>query len=482
MHRLHGKDATWLAQETPTVPTHTIKIFVMDVPGGRIEYSLLKERFTQVLRKAPMLRQRVIPIPGGLHHPVVVNDPDFDLDMHINRAAVPAPGSQVELDDLIGQIISGSLDRSRPLWELWVLEGYGQDKLVLALKIHHLLADGMASVGFIQRVFDGEYIDESRDEWRPEPLPSKMRLIGDALLDHIKYDVPNFPRMVGLMVQRFIRLFRYARQKKAPMLEAIKIDLPRTVLNQAVSNKRNFASLQLSLEETKALKNRLGGTLNDVFLALAAGTIRKYLIHRDDLPSTPMAAAVPMAIDESGVVREFGNNFMAMVTMIPVNISDDLERFRVTQSIVAAAKQELYVLGPDTWNRINHYVPPGLVSFVKMRNYRRQVAARPDYIPANNLLLSNVPGPRTKLGAMSDLYSIGPLNEGTGLNITVWSYADKLNVSFLACKRSVPDLRLMVDMMKQTLVELEAVADRIEAESQPQRAEVLDFDNSAKSA
>lgn len=483
MQRLHGKDATWLAQETPTVPLHTIKIFEMEVPGGRIEHSLVKERFTQVLRKAPMLRQRVVPVPFGLHHPVMVNDPDFDLDMHINRAAVPAPGTRVELDDLIGQIISGSLDRSRPLWELWVIEGYGKDKLVLALKIHHLLADGMATVGFIQRVFDGEYIDESRDPWRPEELPSKKRLVADAILDHLKYDIPNFPRMVSVMIKRFVRLFRYARHKKAPMVEALQTDLPRTCLNAALSNKRNYASLQLSLPETKALKNRLGGTLNDVFLALAASTIRKYLIHRDDLPGAPLSAAVPMAIDEKGTVREFGNNFMAMVTMIPVNIEDDLQRFRETQSIVAAAKEELYVLGPDTWNRINHYVPPGLITSMKMRTYRKQVAARADYVPDNNLLLSNVPGPQKKLGAMSSLFSVGPLNEGMGLNITVWSYADQLNISFLACKRLVPDLRRMVEMMQESLQELYALADRLEADERASRAEVVDInDSSARSA
>ncbi len=482
MQRLHGKDATWLAQETPTVPLHTIKVFVMDVPGGRIEHSMLKERFMQVLRKSPMLRQRVIPVPFGIHHPVMINDPDFDLDMHINRAAVPSPGTMVELDDLIGQIISGSLDRSRPLWELWVLEGYSKDKLVLVLKIHHALADGMATVGFIQRIFDKQYIDESRDTWRPEPIPTSGKLIAGAILDHLKYDIPHFPGLVSLLFKRIIRLVRYAKHTQAPMLEAMKIDLPRTVLNRAVSNKRNYASLQLSLDEIKALKNRMGGTLNDVFLALVASTIRKYLISRDDLPDAPMAAAVPMAIDEKGAIREFGNNFMAMMTMIPVHIEDELERFRVTQQCVSAAKEELRVLGPDTWNRVNHYIPPGLLSAIKMRSYRKQVAAQPGYVPQNNLLLSNVPGPKEKLGALSSLYSIGPLGEGMGLNITVWSYADQLNICFLACKRMVPDIRRMVEMMQESLVEMHALADKIEADAARESTAKVSTVDEARSA
>ena len=191
MRRISGQDASFLYTETPTVLMHTLKIQIFESNYGDSDYPLLHSWLESALHTVPMLRQRVMFVPGNLHHPVMVDDPDFDLESHIYRAALPAPGGKAEFDQMISQILCHRLDRQRPMWELWALTGLEGGRVAIVHKIHHCLADGVATVRYLDRVFQRYAGREQREmtapTWRPHPLPSARKLVWQALVDHARY-------------------------------------------------------------------------------------------------------------------------------------------------------------------------------------------------------------------------------------------------------------------------------------------------------
>lgn len=459
MQRLKGADANWLFQETPTLYFHTVKIHLIEVPGGEAPMKDVRRLLQKVVQTLPMLRKRVVEVPYGLHHPVLVDDPNFNLDFHIIRLRIPSPGTMEELEDCIGDLSSMPLNRSRPLWELWVLEGLGKDHVALVLKIHHTLADGMASAAFISRLFQTRFDDLPPDNWDPAPLPTSRQLILGALKDHIKQDIRHLPAFIGAMYRSVRNMSRHAKHHPSPFVQSMTdAPLPRTRINYSVSDKRLFATLQLSLDEVRAAKSALGCTINDCFLAMMTSALRCYLQKHNDLPDRPMAAIVPISVDEKGVIREFGNNIAQMMCLLPVHIEDPLERFQVTCRYAKEAKAEADAMGKATWGELQQYVPPGMWASFRMNEYRKQKASKPDYKPAANVLLSNVPGPSKQLANMTALYSCGPINEGTALNGTVWSYNGQFNFSLTACRQLMPDLKELRDMIAASWEELQSLA------------------------
>ncbi|MBP6700502.1 MAG: wax ester/triacylglycerol synthase family O-acyltransferase [Halioglobus sp.] len=453
MHRLSGQDASFLYTETPTVLMHTIKVQIFESPYRETDYGILRERLEAALDVVPMLRQKVLFVPFNLHHPVMVDDPDFDLDAHIYRAALPAPGGMRELHDMISQIMCHRLDRSRPLWELWMLTGLENGRSAIVHKVHHCLADGAATVRYLGRVFEQQASllapRKLHAHWQPEPLPGAGRLVGDALRDHIKIDMQRFPAFLSALWQTGARLLAFHRDVGSPSLQRLAHPPPRTRLNHALSPRRSFTTRQIPVQEAKAVARILGGTINDLILALAANAVRDYLLLHHELPSEPLCTAIPVSADEPGSVRAEGNRTTYLPTCLWTNIADPLERFQAIQRATQVAKRELDLLGKDTFIELMHFLPPFFSLWkASLRQYLRQ-AERADYRPLTNVIISNVQGPAERLsgnyGALVDLYSMGPLVEGCGLNITVWSYAGNLNFSLMGCKRAVPDIERLGD-------------------------------------
>lgn len=470
MERLKGRDAFFLYQETPTVLMHTLKIHIVSPADSIVNMDDIRAGLEQNVQLLPMLRRRVIFVPFGLHHPVVIDDPDFDLDFHICRAALPAPGGMRELDEMVAQIASHPLDRSCPLWELWVLEGLSGGRIAIVHKLHHTLADGMASMGFISRAWQANASDEKVAAWKPEPIPSARKLVWDALVDHAKYDARHFPAFVRTLVRNARRLIRH--KKTARGASELSPNFPRTRFNYALSHRRTFGTTTIALDEIRELKSRLDGTVNDVVLALAAGALRNYLQHHDELPATPLCVTIPVAVDDAGAKRLSGNNVAHITSLLHTEMADPLQRFKAIQKATREGKEELAILGKYTFGELMQYVPPALFAWSSRRAFRKRSADKPNYRVMSNLTVSNVPGPREKLsdskGGMESLYSIGPLVEGMGLNITVWSYVDQMNFSVLACKKAVPDIHRFTACLRSAFEELqqaveEPTAKQIEA-------------------
>jgi diacylglycerol O-acyltransferase len=455
MHRLSGQDASFLYTETPTVLMHTLKIQTFELSYKESDYAALRERLLAALDVVPMLRQRVMFVPMNLHHPVLVDDPEFDVDSHIYRAALPEPGGMRELNAMVSQIMCHRLDRSRPMWELWVLTGLKGGKVAVVHKIHHCLADGAATVRYLSRIFEQQasfdYPIPDRPKWQPRPLPGSRRLILGAVQDHLINDMRKLPAFLVALWNVGKRLFVFHREVGSPSVERLANRPPRTRFNHALSARRSFTTRQLSLQTVKSVAHGLGGSLNDVILALSATAIREYLLAHGELPGEPLCTAIPVSADAPDSERESGNQTTYLPTCLWTNIADEGERFHAIQRATKLGKQELDLIGRTTFIQMMHFIPPLFSLWKTNLKQRRRKPEKEGYRPMTNVIISNVRGPDTKIsgnyGTLIDIYSIGPLIEGCALNITVWSYAGHLNFSLMGCKKAVPDIDRLADSL-----------------------------------
>ena len=463
MQRLNGSDAIFLYRETSTSLMHTLKVLLISKTDPDAGYDTIYEHLKEHLNANSTVRQRILPVPFGLHHPVMVEDPNFDISAHVFHSAIPAPGTMRELDKVVAQIGSTLLDRSRPLWEIWVLEGLESGEVVIVHKIHHAMADGKAYLGFLT----GGWLEKTTaivPARAVPPLPSGTRLVWDALVDHLKYDIWHFFPLMKSFIGNLMEMSKRNKASSEPHVNPLTATFPRTRFNYALGVKRGFSTCQLSLTELKALKNTLGVTLNDVVLAIMAGALRSYLIAHDELPDAPLQTSIPVGADDPGVVRKIGNNVTTLFTSLHTEIEDPLECLYAIRKQTQQGKEDLEIFGKHQWGDLMQYVPPGYMTWSCRRNFRLKPANKPDYRPNCNIAISNVPGPREKLesedGALEALYSAGVLGEGMGLNITVWSYMDQLNVGALACDKAMPDLERLTDAIPGALRELQLAADK----------------------
>jgi WS/DGAT/MGAT family acyltransferase len=462
MHRLDGQDAIFLYRETPTALMHTLKVHIVKPGDPNESFDTQYQRLKRHLLSAnPVLRQRVLNVPFGVHHPVLVDDPNFDVSAHVFRAAIPAPGGMRELDHMVAQIGSTQLDRSRPLWEMWLLEGLASGHTVIVHKVHHSMADGKAYAELVNSGWQiSERLHKNADELpAPAPLPSGLRLFCDAWVDHFKGDIWNLWPILSSFCGNLNELRKQRLSSTEEFINPLTEEFPQLSFNRALGVKRRFATCQLSLGEIKELKNALGVTLNDVVLAVMAGALRSYLQFHKQLPDKPLALSIPVGADEPGSRRQTGNRVTTLFSMLHTEISDPLERLHAIRKKTEQGKAELDIFGKHQWGDLMQYVPPGLMTWLARRAFRKKPADGPGYRPNTNVVISNVPGPGKMLGndtygELSELYSAGVLGEGMGLNITVWSYVDQLNVGALACRKAMPDLERLTDAIPGALEEL----------------------------
>src|SRR3954451_21834771 len=328
MERMTGLDAGFLYMETPTLHMHTLKIAVIDpmnVPGG-YSFDLLKEVLATRLRHLPPFRRRVVEVPFGLHHPAWIEDPDFDLDYHVRRVAVPAPGGPREFGDLISDIASHQLDRRRPLWELWVVEGLEHGHVGVVAKIHHAAADGVAAAAMLANVLGvGEAeADEAVDDWKPDPVPSDWELFVGAL-SSIAVALARLPELLWRTFQGFFRLIQ--RRRAGGDLPPPPFSAPAVSFNRALTPHRRFVFSSVPLDDVKEVKNALGATVNDIVLALSAAALRRYLQERDELPDRPLMTGVPVSTGQFGT-RCIGKKLSNMFTSIPSAVGAPVQRLR----------------------------------------------------------------------------------------------------------------------------------------------------------
>ena len=466
MRRLNGVDAYFLYSETPTASNHTLKIGIYEPtqrPDG-YSFDAMKQLMAARLHLLPPFRWRVVPSPLGLHHPLFVEDPDFDLERHVFRIGVPAPGTLREMCEMVSQIASVPLDPRKPLWEVWILEGLEGGKVGFVAKAHHALADGVASAELLGHFFSAEPGAEvPRDDppWRPEAIPPAWKRLALALRD--------LPRSAFVELPTTYRASRNARRKTAERLRAGEArppsvsQMPKVPFNGRLTPHRAFACRSFALADVKTAGRAFGVTINDVVLAATSGALRRYLQKHGALPDAPLVASMPFSIRTEAERGTYGNRVTTNHVALRTDVEDPAERIRACHEAASVTKAHFQATRGAQIADWLEFSPPFVARagalLVRLRKGRGSLAA--------NVIVSNVPGPREPLYLDHDrlgaFYSIGQIMEGTGLNMTVWSYTGQLNLSVLACPELVPDVWRLVDDFDAALHELMDAASRHDA-------------------
>jgi len=457
MERLTGLDAFFLYMETPTQPLNVCCVLELDtstMPGG-YTYGRFRAALAKHVKALPEFRMKLADTQLNLDHPVWVDDENFQLRRHLQRVGVPAPGGRSELAEICGYIAGLPLDRDRPLWEMWVLEGGARsDTVAVMLKVHHAVVDGVAGANLLAQLC-------SLDPDAPAPQPVRgagggnpLQIAASGLIGFAMRPLrlaTVLPATILTLAQTVLRA-RQGRTMAAPF------SAPPTPFNGTVSRYRNIAFTQLDMRDVKRVKDRFGVTINDVVVALCAGVLRRFLLERGELPDNPLVATVPVSVHDKSD-RPGRNHTTWMFCRVESQISDPAERIRKTASGNTAAKDHTAAMGPTLLHDWTQLGGP------TMFGTAMRILPRIPHSPVYNLILSNVPGPRAQLyflGCKVDtMYPLGPIIGGAGLNITVMSFNGDLGVGIIACPDLLPDLWDIADAFPDALKELLECTDQV---------------------
>lgn len=458
VRRLNGMDAYLLYTETPNLHSHTLKVAVVDATGvaGGFGFEQFREHFRRRLHLLEPFRYRLVEIPLRMHHPMWLEGCDVDLDYHLRRVTVPAPGGRRELDAVVSDIASTPLDRERPLWEFHFAEGLEGNRYALIGKVHHALADGVASVNLLARAMDivGGDTDERDPDDAGQP-PRASALLAEAGRDHVK-QIGELPGLLRDAATGFSRVRRRSKERGDHPDLADTFSAPATFLNHKVSPVRRFGSATLALADVKATAKALRVSLNDIVLATAAGALRELVTTYDGRADEPLIASVPTATDRSAD-RITGNEISGLSISLPVHVDDPLERVRLVSLATGRAKEDHELIGSELYCRMMTYLPtalaPGAFRWLSKREGRNKMM---------NVAVSNVPGPRERGhfgGApVTEIYSTGVLSLGAPVNITVWSYVDQMGIAVLTDDRTFDDVHEATDALVAAFADIHRAA------------------------
>jgi WS/DGAT/MGAT family acyltransferase len=475
MRQLTSLDAQFLALETPRQAGHVSGLAILDPserPGGRLDITDLHQLIEERLPLLPPLRWRLAEVPLGLDYPYWVDDEDFDLDFHVRDLALAAPGDDEKLAEQVARIFARPLDRSRPLWEMYLIHGLASGHVAAMTKIHHSVVDGISGAEILGLLLDE--VPEGR-ELPPAPpraherYPGSWELLGRGLLGVPRYPVralrslpatlPNLEEVALLDavpgVKTVGRLLGAAQRALlgGPAVTTRHLHRPpRTSFNGRVSAHRRFAFGQLPLADVKAIKNRHDVTVNDVLVTMCAGAVRRWLIEHDELPDEPLVAQVPVSVRDSDEEGTFGNRILLMSAPLFTDEPDPVERLQRTHEALREMKDRHRALPAALLQDVNNFIPPAL--FARAARTTFSLASGP-VRPTWNLVISNVPGPQIPLylaGArLVANYPVSVITDGMGLNITVQSYDGHLDFGIVADREQMVDVWCLIEWLRDEL-------------------------------
>ena len=455
MQRLSGLDATFLYLETSTQLLHVCGLVVLDpstIPGGYDYRTLLGELDTR-MAGMPTFRRKLKDSRLNLDYPVWVDDHDFDIERHCHRTSVPAPGGHDELAELAGHIASQPLDRSRPLWEMWVIEGLADGRVAVMSKIHHSAADGITGANLLAQLCSLEPESQSLVDTTAESAGDASTL--DIAVGGLLAVIARPARIARLVPGGIAMLPKWVTRARKGEAMPAPFTAPRTSFNGAITGHRNVAFAQLDLAKVKAVKDRYGVKVNDVVLALCAGALRSYLQSRDELPTDPLVAMVPVSVhgksDRAGT-----NQISGMFTQLSTQVADPVERLLAISDYNVTSKNHNEALGANMLQDWSQFASPAVFG-AAMRVYSSlKLAERHPVV--SNLVVSNVPGPPVPLyflGAqIKGMFPLGPIFHGAGLNVTVMSLDGNLDVGIVSCTDLAPQLHELAQGFGTALDEL----------------------------
>lgn len=452
MERLSGLDAFFLYMETPTQPLNVCCVLDLDtstMPGG-YSYARLRASLAKHVKAVPEFRMKLADNQMNPDHPVWVDDEAFALRRHLYRAAAPAPGGRRELSEICGHIAGLGLDRDRPLWEMWVIEGDAREnRLTVLLKVHHAVVDGVAGANLLAQLCSLVPDAPAPPPVRGAGRASGLQIAASGLLNVAKRPLrlaTVVPATILTVAQTLLRA-RNGRTMAAPF------SAPETPFNGPLTHHRNVACTQLDMRDVKRVKDRFGVTVNDVVVALCAGVLRRFLLERDELPDVPLVATVPVSVRDKSQ-RPGRNQTTWMFCRLESHIADPAERIRTIAAGNCAAKEHTAAMGATLLHDWTEFGGQTMFGAAMRILPRIPLSTSPVY----NMILSNVPGPRDQLYflgcGIESMYPLGPLLGGAGLNITVMSLNGALGIGIISCPDLMPELWGMADAFPDALKEL----------------------------
>lgn len=467
MERLSGLDASFLYLETDGQPMHVCSLLELDtetMPGG-YTFARFRDALSLRLEAMPELREKLADSPLNLDHPVWVDDKNFEIDRHVYRIGLPPPGGRAELSEICGHIASLPLDRRRPLWEMWILEGTAGVEagtaagtaagsapgvLGVLIKVHHAGVDGVTGANLMSQLCTTE---------ADAPPPDRVDGVGDATGWQIAVGgllrFATRPLQLANVVPETVNsVLETLQRARDGLTMARPFAAPRTVFNNTISGRRTVAYADLDLQDVKTVKDHFGVKVNDVVMALVSGVLRQYLADRDALPATSLVASVPVSVHGKSV-RPGRNQVSAMFASLHSEIADPVQRLTAIAEANSVAKQHSSAIGDTLLQDWTQFAAPAVLG-AALRVYA--MTRLTETLPVHNLVVSNVPGPQIPLYLLGcevkAMYPLGPIFHGSGLNVTVMSLNGHLDIGLNACPELLPDLWEMADEFAVVMEEL----------------------------
>ncbi len=464
MQRLSGLDASFLYLETPAQLMHVCAVMLLDPASMPTAYSFdkIQSEIERRVSDVPAFTRKLRRVPLGLDHPIWVEDKQFDIERHVHRLALPAPGGYAELTALCAHIAGLPLDRSRPLWEMWVIEGYDDGKIAVFTKMHHATVDGVSGANLVSHLCalepDAEPLAVSKDEEHGRYVGSR-ELFGRAIVSNLTRPVIA----VKLVAPTSQLLAKTVGRARAGTAMAAPLTAPRTSFNGTITGHRSIGLADMSLDDIKEIKTATGTTVNDVVLAVSGGALRAYLEERGELPDSSLLATVPVSVRESSQRSTGANKVSALFAKLGTDTADPLERLEDMAEDNRNARDHQKSISADALQDWAEFAAPRTFGLAVRAYAGLRLAEKHPVV--HNLVISNVPGPPVPLYFMgaeiTALYPLGPIMHGAGLNVTVMSNNGEMHVGVIACRESMPDVDSLVQHFPAELARLkEAVAAR----------------------
>jgi diacylglycerol O-acyltransferase / wax synthase len=470
VQRLTGADATFLYGQTRNSHMEIASCMVIDasaLPRGEALLDLARSYLEPRLHLAPPLRRRLVRVPFELDHPMWIEDPDFELDYHLRHAALPAPGTMAQLADLVGRLLSRPLDHARPLWEMYLIEGLEGERGAVFVKSHHAAVDGVAAFQLVAALMDlwpdAPPPPPPEVPWEPDEVPTDVQLVAGAAANLVRQPIRGLKA-----TRRLVRSAVQARREHGSITAVVgQTGAPHTRFNDQLSPHRRVRFLDLPLEGVKDLKSRTGTKVNDVVLAVIGGGLRRYLDRHGELPGEPLLAFVPVSAraDDTSDANATAMMYVELATDEP----DPARRLDRVAAASVQAKSRLADLGPSMLVDMTEFTGPAVAAgaFRMVEALRLNERVR----LGGNVVVSNIPGPPVPLyttGApIEHIYPIGPLTDGTGLNITLLSYLDRLGLAVATDRELVPDIDDLTDDLRAAYEELREAIEAPSSEEAP---------------
>jgi WS/DGAT/MGAT family acyltransferase len=451
--RLSAIDASFLHQERRASHMHVGAVVVMEgPPPAREEFS---RHIESRLHMVPRYRQKLAFPRFEMGRPFWVDDPRFNIDYHVRHTALPSPGSMEQLRGIAGRIFSQRLDRSKPLWEMWLVQGLADGRFALVSKTHHALVDGVSGVDIATVLFDLSPTPAERDEeptWAPEQEPSQAELVAEGIKSIVKT-----PSRIAGEAAKAVRdpsgaldVAREALEGVGEIAWAGLNPAPDVPLNTEIGPHRRIVWLQCELADFKAIKDGLGGTVNDAFLTVVAGGLGRWLRSRGvRTEGLELRGLVPVSIRAKDEHHALGNRIAAMRGPLPVYAQDPVDRLRIVREAMKGVKESKQALGAEVISGLEDFAPPTLLAQASRLNFSTRLF---------NLIVTNVPGPQFPLYMMGrEMHEIVPvafLPENHALAIAAMSYNGKIDFGLLGDYDAMPDLEKLAGYFEESLDEL----------------------------